>query len=160
MARQDQLVRMKTLGVTPSFFSAHTYYWGDMHRDVTMGEERSSRISPARTAIKEGLRFSSHLDTPIVPMSPLLSVWSVVNRLSSSGKLIGGDERIDVMQALRSVTIDAAWQIFREKDLGSIESGKLADLVVLERSPLVDPLTIKDIKVERTIIGGVTVYEQ
>ena len=64
------------------------------------------------------------------------------------------------MQALRSVTIDAAWQIFREKDLGSIESGKLADLVVLERSPLVDPLTIKDIKVERTIIGGVTVYEQ
>ena len=125
-----------------------------------MGDERSSRISPARTAIKEGLRFSSHLDTPIVPMSPLLSVWSVVNRLSSSGKLIGGDERIDVMQALRSVTIDAAWQIFREKDLGSIESGKLADLVVLERSPLVDPLTIKDIKVERTIIGGVTVYEQ
>jgi predicted amidohydrolase YtcJ len=93
-------------------------------------------------------------------MSPLLSVWSVVNRLSSSGKLIGGDERIDVMQALRSVTIDAAWQIFREKDLGSIESGKLADLVVLERSPLVDPLTIKDIKIERTIIGGVTVYEQ
>lgn len=160
MARQDQLARMKTLGVTPSFFSAHTYYWGDMHRDVTMGEERSSRISPARTAIEEGLRFSSHLDTPIVPMSPLLSVWSVVNRLSSSGKLIGGDERIDVMQALRSVTIDAAWQIFREKDLGSIELGKLADLVVLERSPLVDPLTIKDIKVERTIIGGVTVYER
>lgn len=160
MARQDQLARMKALGVTPSFFSAHTYYWGDMHRDVTMGKERASRISPARTAIEEGLRFSSHLDTPIVPMSPLLSVWSVVNRLSASGELIGGDERIEPMQALRSVTIDAAWQIFRERDLGSIESGKLADLVILERSPLVDRLTIKDINIERTIIGGVTVYKQ
>ncbi|MDG2501389.1 MAG: amidohydrolase [Porticoccaceae bacterium] len=159
MAREDQLARMKILGVTPSFFSAHTYYWGDMHRDVTMGEERANRISPARTAVENGLRFSSHLDTPIVPMSPLLSVWSVVNRLSATGKLIGADERIDVMQALRTVTIDAAWQIYREQDLGSIEAGKLADLVVLESSPLVDPLTIKDIKVERTIIGGVTVYQ-
>jgi len=93
-------------------------------------------------------------------MSPLLSVWSVVNRLSATGKVIGPYERIGVMQALRSVTIDAAWQIFREQDIGSIEAGKLADLVILERSPLVDPLTIKDIKVERTIIGGVTVYQQ
>ena len=160
MARKDQLARMKALGVTPSFFSAHTYYWGDMHRDVTMGEERANRISPARTAIEQGLRFSSHLDTPIVPMSPLLSVWSVVNRLSATGKVIGPYERIGVMQALRSITIDAAWQIFREQDIGSIEAGKLADLVILERSPLVDPLTIKDIKVERTIIGGVTVYQQ
>lgn len=159
MARQDQLARMKSLGVTPSFFSAHTYYWGDMHRDVTMGEERASRISPARTALEQSVRFSSHLDTPIVPMSPLLSVWSVVNRLSATGQVIGTDERIDSMQALRSVTIDAAWQIFREKDIGSIEAGKLADLVVLERSPLADPTTIKDINVERTIIGGVTVYQ-
>lgn len=160
MAREDQLIRMKTLGVTPSFFSAHTYYWGDMHRDVTMGQERSSRISPAHTAVEQGLRFTSHLDTPIVPMSPLLSVWSVVNRLSATGKVIGANERIDVMQALRSVTIDAAWQIFRDQDLGSIEVGKLADLVILERSPLVDPLTIKDIAIERTIIGGVTAYKQ
>lgn len=160
MAREDQLARMKTLGVTPSFFSAHTYYWGDMHRDITMGEERANRISPARTAIDQGLRFTSHLDTPIVPMSPLLSVWSVVNRLSATGKIIGADERIGVMQALRSVTIDAAWQIYRDQDLGSIEEGKLADLVILKRSPMIDPLTIKDIKVDRTIIGGVTVYQQ
>tara|TARA_B110000046_G_scaffold185742_1_gene228992 strand:+ start:2344 stop:4062 length:1719 start_codon:yes stop_codon:yes gene_type:complete len=160
MAREDQLARMKTLGVTPSFFSAHTYYWGDMHRDVTMGEERASRISPARTAVEQGLRFTSHLDTPIVPMSPLLSVWSVVNRLSATGKVIGADERIDVMQAIRSITIDAAWQLFREENLGSIETGKLADLVILSRSPLIDPLTIKDINVERTIIGGVTVYQR
>jgi predicted amidohydrolase YtcJ len=74
--------------------------------------------------------------------------------------VIGAAERIGVMQALRSVTTDAAWQIFREQDIGSIEAGKLADLVILERSPLIDPLTIKDIKVERTIIGGVTVYQQ
>ena len=93
-------------------------------------------------------------------MSPLLSVWSVVNRLSATGKIIGADERIGVMQALRSVTIDAAWQIFRDQDLGSIEEGKLADLVILKRSPMIDPLTIKDIKVDRTIIGGVTVYKQ
>ena len=79
MAREDQVARMKALGVTPSFFSAHTYYWGDRHRDIFMGPERAAVISPARWAQQYGVRFSSHLDTPVTPMLPLQAVWSQVH---------------------------------------------------------------------------------
>src|SRR5262249_28056330 len=86
MAREDQLDAMKALGVIPSFFTLHTYYWGDRHRDIFMGRERAYRISPAQSALKRGLRFTIHTDTPVVPMDPLLLVWAAVNRIS-----IGGD---------------------------------------------------------------------
>jgi len=93
-------------------------------------------------------------------MDPMLMVWSTVNRLTSSDKVLGMSERISVMQALRATTIDAAWQIFKEDSLGSIEVGKLADLVILQKNPLDDPANIKDILVMKTIIDGVTVYDR
>ena len=160
MARDDQLLRMKQLGITPSFFSAHTYYWGDRHREIFMGPERAARMSPTKSALELDLPFTIHLDAPIVPMDPLLGVWATVNRLSTSGEIIGADQRVSVMQALRATTIDAAWQIFKEDQIGSIEVGKLADLVVLDQNPLVVPTTIKDINVVRTLVGGVTTYQQ
>jgi predicted amidohydrolase YtcJ len=160
MAREDQLLRMKQLGITPSFFSAHTYYWGDRHRDIFMGPERAARMSPAKSALELDLPFTIHLDAPIVPMDPLLGVWATVNRLSTSGQVIGADQRVNVMQALRATTIDAAWQIFKEDQIGSIEVGKLADLVVLDQNPLVVPATIKDINVVHTLVGGVTTFQQ
>lgn len=159
MARDDQLDEMKRLGITPSFFSAHTYYWGDRHRDIFMGPERAMRMSPSHSAQERDLRFSVHLDSPVVPMDPMLMIWSTVNRLSSSGQVIGEEERIDPMSALRAVTIDAAWQIFQEDKIGSLEVGKIADLAVLDRSPLDDPLTIRDIKVDQTYVGGVKIYD-
>jgi predicted amidohydrolase YtcJ len=158
MVRDDQLDEMKRLGITPSFFSAHTYYWGDRHWDRFMGQQRAERMSPTRTTQDKDIRFSVHLDTPVVPMDPLMLVWSTVNRVSTSGRSIGKDERISPLQALRAVTIDAAWQIFRDADLGSLEPGKLADLVVLDGNPLEHPETIKDIRVQKTIVGGVTIF--
>jgi len=164
MARDDQLDKMQELGITPSFFSAHTYYWGDRHRDIFLGPKRAERISPTRTSIEKGLRFSVHLDSPIVPMNPMLLIWSTVNRYSTSGKTIGAEQRITPMQALRATTIDAAWQIFRDKEIGSIEVGKLADLVILDGDPLsnndVGEHSIKDIKVEQTFISGVSVFKR
>jgi predicted amidohydrolase YtcJ len=158
MARADQLRRMRDLGVIPSFFVLHTYYWGDRHRDVFLGPERAARISPLRSAAEIGLRFTLHCDSPVVPMEPLRLAWSAVNRRSTSGAVIGPDERIDAMRALRAVTIDAAWQGFEESDKGSLEPGKLADLVILDRSPLDDPEHIDEIRVRETIVGGRTVY--
>ena len=160
MARDDQLVDMKRLGITPSFFSAHTYYWGDRHRDIFMGPERAMRMSPTRSAKDIGLRYSVHLDTPVVPMTPMLMVWSTANRLSSNGNVIGADQRVSVLDALRAVTIDAAWQVFRDKDLGSIESGKLADLIVLDGDPLLDPLALRDLSVDKTFVGGVNIFSR
>ena len=160
MARNDQLDSMKALGITPSFFSAHTYYWGDRHVSTFMGPERAASMSPAQSAKQKGLRFSIHLDTPVVPINPMLMVWNAVNRESTSGQIIGSQERISVIQALRATTIDAAWQTFKDQDLGSIEAGKFADLVVLAQDPLtVEASQLKDIKVLETFVGGVSIYK-
>jgi hypothetical protein len=160
MAREDQVARMKALGVTPSFFSAHTWYWGDRHRDMFIGPERAAVISPARWAQQHGLRFSSHLDTPVVPMQPLQAVWSQVFRQTYGGDVLGPEQRIDVMSALRAVTIDAAWQVFQEDNRGSLEPGKYADLVVLSGNPLDDPMAMRELQVERTLVGGATIYRR
>jgi len=158
-AREDQLDRMAALGVIPSFFVLHTFYWGDRHRDVFLGPERAARISPAASAARRGIPFTLHADTPVVPMEPLRIVWSAVNRRTTSGAALGGEQRIDVLRALRGVTIDAAHQHFQEGDRGSLEVGKLADLVVLDRSPLEDPTAIDRLRVVETIVGGRTVYK-
>lgn len=160
MAREDQVARMKALGVTPSFFSAHTWYWGDRHRDIFLGPERAALISPARWAQQNGLRFSSHLDTPVTPMLPLQAVWSMVQRITRGGDVLGPQQRIGVMDALRAVTIDAAWQVFQEDNRGSLEPGKYADLVILSGNPVADPMGLRELEVEQTVIGGATVYRK
>ncbi len=160
MATDEQLAQMKLLGLTPSFFSAHTYYWGDRHRDIFMGPERAARMSPTRSALDIDLPFTVHLDSPVVPMDPLLLVWSTVNRQSSSGETIGAVQRISAEQALRAVTIDAAWQVFQQENRGSLEVGKYADLVILDSNPLDDEQGIKDIAVSNTVVGGVNVFDE
>ncbi len=161
LAREDQLDRMKELGISPSFFVTHTYFWGDRHRNIFVGPDRARRMCPCRTALDRGLRISLHNDAPVTPVSPLMSIWSAVNRLTTGGDSMGPELRISVPEALRAVTIDAAWQNFEEEIKGSIEIGKLADFAVLEDNPLeVDPLKIKDIEVLQTIVGGQTVYER
>ena len=125
-----------------------------------MGPERAAVISPAKWAQDYGLRFSSHLDTPVTPMLPLQAVWSQVFRTTYGGEVLGPQQRIGVMDALRAVTIDAAWQVFQEDNRGSLEVGKYADLVVLSDNPLEEPLTLRELVVEQTFIGGATVYRR
>jgi len=161
MARDDQLIQMKALGITPSFFTAHTYYWGDRHRDIFMGPERASRMSPTKSAQDLGLRFTVHLDVPVAPMEPFTLLWSTVNRVSTGGNVIGEAQRISTLAALRAMTIDAAYQIFRDHELGSIEVGKLADLVVLDKNPLaMNPIGLRSLRVEQTIVNGVTIFNR
>ncbi len=160
MAREDQVARMKDLGVTPSFFTAHTWYWGDRHRDIFMGPERAATMSPSAWAVQYDVPYSSHLDTPVVPMEPLQAVWSQVHRQTFGGDVLGPEQRVGVMQALRAVTIDAAWQVFQEDRIGSLEPGKLADLVVLSASPLENPMDMREIQVDRTLVGGATIYQR
>jgi len=160
MAREDQLDEMKELGISPSFFVGHAYYWGDRHRDIFMGPERAARLSPLKSAVDRGIRFTVHDDTPVTPVKPLQLVWDAVNRLTTSGKVLGPDQRITVREALRAVTIDAAWQNHEEDRKGSIEVGKLADFVLLEDNPLtIEPDRIRDIRVLSTIVGGEVVYD-
>lgn len=160
-AREDQLIRMKQLGVTPSFFAAHVYYWGDRHRDIFLGPERAARISPQADALRHRVRFTIHNDTSVTPINPLQLAWTAVNRVTSSGKVLGKEQTVSVIDALRSITSEAAWQNFEEKERGSLEPGKLADCVILDRNPLtVPPMEIRDLKVLETIIGGERVFKR
>ena len=159
--RPDQVVAIAEKGFVPSYFVTHTWFWGDIHRDMVAGPERAAHISPLKAALDHKITFALHNDTPVTPISPLMDVFSAVNRLTSSGKVLGPDQRIDVMEALRGVTINGAYMQRLEDKIGSLEKGKLADMVILDKDPTkVDPVKLKDIMVEETIVGGNTVYKR
>jgi predicted amidohydrolase YtcJ len=157
--REDQLDAMKELGIIPSFFSMHTFYWGDWHRDSVFGEERAARIEAAGSAVKRGMIFTQHHDAPVALPSSIMILASQVTRVTRSGQVLGPEQRVSPMEAVKSITINAAYQYFEEKSKGSLEVGKLADLVILDRNPLtVDPMAIKDIRVLETIKEGRSIY--
>ncbi len=156
-----QMDKARALGATATFQTTHVFYFGDFHRQETFGHERAEKICPARTAWNKGLSVTIHHDSPIHPPDQLMLIWIAVNRQTRSGRVLGPDERLTVMQALKASTINAAYQLFEEKAKGTIEPGKLADFVVLSDNPLtVDPQKIKDIKVLETIKEGRTVYRR
>ena len=158
--REDQLDEMKELGIIPSFFGMHTYYWGDWHRDSVLGQERAARISPAVSALKRGMIYTQHHDAPVAMPNSIMILASQVNRTTRSGKVLGPEQRVSIKDALKSITINAAYQYFEEGHKGSLEQGKLADLVVLDKNPLkVEPAAIKDIKVLETIKEGISIYK-
>ncbi len=158
--RDDQLDRMKKLGIIPSFFSAHTYYWGDWHRDSVLGEKRASRISPAHSTLERDMKFTIHNDTPIVPPDMMRLIWATVHRITRSGRVLGETQRIDVLEAIRATTANAAYQYFEEDSKGSLSPGKIADLVILSDDPTaIDPEEIINVRVMETISHGKTIYE-
>ena len=156
--RPDQLDPYVELGISPSFFTEHTFFWGDVHL-ANLGEERAFFISPMKSALAKGLRFSNHNDFMVTPVDPMLMIWSAVTRKSKTGVVIGPDERVDVMTALKALTVIPAWQYREEASKGSIEVGKLADLVILDQNPLTAAIDdIPGIKVVETLKEGATIY--
>jgi predicted amidohydrolase YtcJ len=157
--RDDQLDVAARHGLTPSFFPIHVFFWGDRHRDLFLGPERAARINPARSALDRKLKITLHHDAPVAGISMLKVAWTAVNRVTTSGKPLGPDERITPFEAMRAITADAAWQNFEENQKGTLEAGKLADMVILSSDPLsIDPMAIQDIRVMETIKEGRTVY--
>lgn len=156
--RKDQLQKYVDYKIMPSFFTEHCYYFGETHLK-NRGQEQTYFLSPIKTALSMGIRCQNHTDFNVSPIDQMFVVWSAVNRLSRGGKVIGPDERITPLQALRAITLDCAYMYKEEKTKGSLEVGKLADLVILDKNPLtVAPLAIKDIKVLETIKEGKTIY--
>jgi predicted amidohydrolase YtcJ len=156
--RQDQLERLKELQVIPSLFPMHTFYWGDWY-DQIIGPELAAQISPMRTAIDLGLMPTSHTDAPVALPNLILVMSATVNRTTRSGKVLGPDQRTTPIEALKAITIWGARQHFEETTKGSLEPGKLADMVILSDDPLtIDPMKIKQIVVVETIKEGRTVY--
>ena len=154
-----ELEKAKKLGLIPSFFVAHVYYWGDTHIK-NFGLVRASKISPVKTAINNDMIYTLHQDSPIIEPNMLETIWCAVKRQTKEGKFLGKDECISVIQALKGVTINAAYQYFEENEKGSIKKGKIADLVVLDKDPLKTEIDkIRNIKVLETIKSGKTLYK-
>ncbi|MFR2534213.1 MAG: amidohydrolase [Clostridia bacterium] len=151
--RKDQLEKMKQIGIIPSFFIAHIYYWGDIHIQ-NLGLQRASRISPAKEAVDLNMCFTFHQDTPVIQPNMLETIWCAVNRITKKGNILGKEQCIDVYDALKAVTIHAAYSYFEEKEKGSIKEGKKAQFVILNQNPLKIPKEqINKIKVMQTIIN-------
>ncbi len=156
MTTPAQYRRMAALGMCANIFSNHIFYWGDQHRDRSIGPERAAKMDACATALREGVSFSIHSDAPVTPMGHLHTMWCAVNRLTSTGHVLGPGECISVMDALHAATIGAAFQLKLDHVMGSIEVGKFADFAILDDDPLsVDPVVLKDIPVWGTMVGGV-----
>jgi len=161
LVREDQLDTMKALGVIPSFFSMHTFYWGDWHYEETLGPERANRISPTGSALKRNMIFTEHHDAPVAKPDAIRILDNTVNRTSRSGRVLGPDQRVTAYQALKSITDWAAYQYFEEDRKGTIKAGKLADFVILDKNPVkIDPKELGALQVVETIKEGNTVYRK
>jgi hypothetical protein len=159
-SRMDQLDSFKELGMMPSFFGMHCFYWGDWHRDETVGPVRAEKISPAQSALKRGIIFSQHHDSPVAQPSAIRILAAIVTRRTRSGDILGADERMSVNDALKSLTIWGAYQHFEEASKGSLETGKVADFVVLSDDPFaVNIEDLDDLTVQETIKAGKSIYQ-
>ncbi|MFJ8331772.1 amidohydrolase [Streptomyces sp. NPDC094437] len=159
-ARADQLDRFKDLGIIPSFFPLHTFYWGDWYRHTVLGPERAAHISPAKWALDRGMIYTAHHDAPVaLPNSIMILSSQVTRRTRTDGIVLGAGQCVSALDAVRSITLNAAHQYGEQDSKGSIEVGKLADLVVLTGNPLtVDPDEIKDIRVAETFKRGESIH--
>ena len=159
--REDQLDRAKQLHLIPSFFSLHTYYWGDWHVAQTLGEKRAEHISPTGSALRKGMIFTEHHDAPVIPPKSMMVLDATVNRTTRTGKVLGETQKVSPYIALKTMTDWAAYQYFEEDIKGTLSTGKYGDFVILSDNPItIDPSKIKDIKVLATYKQGQLVYQR
>jgi predicted amidohydrolase YtcJ len=158
ITRNDQLDAYARYGLLPSFFSNHVYYWGDVHY-ANLGPARAEFISPLASALQRGIRATNHTDATVTPTDPMFLLWTSVNRVTRSGRVLGDAERLTAYAGLQTLTVNGAYEYFEEASKGTLEVGKRADLVILDGNPIkVAPMNIKDIRVVETIKDGNSVY--
>ena len=159
--RRDQIPQLKELGIFPSLFPMHTFYWGDWHRDSVLGNPRAQNISPTGWVLEQGMRFTSHHDAPVALPSSIRVLDATVNRVTRSGKVLGAEHRVSPWVALQAQTLWSAYQHFEDDRKGSLEAGKLADLVILSDNPLtMERSKLSTLKVMETIKEGRSVWQR
>ena len=132
----DQLTRLKRLGMTPSYHINHLLFYGDALKEHVVGEERAKQLLPLQSTLEQGLKLTLHADQPMFKSDPLRLIQTAVQRETQSGQTINAEQQITIQDALKAMTIDAAWQIRKEDKLGSLSIGKYADFIILDRNPL------------------------
>jgi predicted amidohydrolase YtcJ len=155
LANAAQFRRMRALGMCVNLFPNHHFYWGDQHYALTVGPERAERMNACATALASGVPMAIHSDAPVTPLGPLFTAWCAVNRVTASGRVLGTQERISVADALRTITLGAAYTLGLDGEVGSIECGKHADFAVLEDDPTeIGGERLKDVRIWGTVQGG------
>lgn len=151
-----QMKRARNLGMSANFFVNHMWFWGDQHRDITVGPDRAQHLNPCGSADRIGLNYSIHTDAPVTPPGHLHTMWAAMQRRTPSGDVLGVSECISIDRAFHAATIDAAYQLHLDHLVGSLEVGKFADMTVLDQDPYeVDPDAVRDINVWGTVLGGI-----
>ena len=154
-SRQDQATRLGRLNGVVSATGYYLWLLGDKYAEVGIGPDRADQMIRLGSLVRNGVKVTLHSDLPMGPVRPLLAVWSVTTRKTASGTVRGPEEALTLHQALRAVTIDAAWSLRMDHEIGSIEAGKKADFAVLEEDPYaVLPDDVKDIEVWGTVFEG------
>ena len=144
--------------MSPSYFTNHTFFWGDVHV-ANIGKEAADFISPIKSAVELGLKYSNHTDFNITPLDPFFVIWTAMARESRTGQIIGADQRVDAYAALQGLTTGPAYQLFEENRKGMIKQGLLADFVILSQDPITTKVDdIRNIKVLETIKENQVVY--
>lgn len=158
--RPEHLPEYVKLGLTPSYFSLHTYYWGDVHiRNI--GKEAAFFISPIKASTEKGIVYSNHTDFNVTPLNPFWVLWSAMARESRGGVIIGPDQRVNAYTALQGLTTGPAWQVFEEGRKGKIKEGMLADFVVIKHNPLKQKVAdIKNNEILATIKEGKVIFKK
>ena len=155
LANASQFRRMRSLGMCVNLFPNHHFYWGDEHYALTVGPERAERMNACATALANGVPLAIHSDAPVTPLGPLFTAWCAINRRTASGRILGTEERISVGDALRTITLGAAYTLGLDSEVGSIECGKQADFAVLEDDPTeIGGEHLKDVRIWGTVQGG------
>lgn len=156
--RKDQIPLFVKYRIQPSFYTLHAFYFAAAHRR-NRGDSQAAYLSPMRDAIDAGLHPSNHTDFYVAPLDQLFMMWSAVNRATRDGDVLGPGQRVTPLEALKAQTIWAAEQYDEQERRGSLEPGKIADFVILDRNPLaVEPMAIRDVRVVATIKEGRTIY--
>ncbi len=156
--RKDQMPKFIKYNVRPSFYTLHTYYFYEAHLK-NRGFEQAQYISPVRDAIDMGMRPTNHTDFVVAPLDQMMMLWSAVNRISRAGAKVGIDQSITPYEGLKTMTIYVAEQYDEIESKGTLEVGKRADFVILDKNPLEVPaMEIKDIKIMETLKDGVSIY--
>ncbi len=156
----EHISKMRDLGVIPNFFPNHVYYFGDRHRDRFLGPDRVTHLDPIGSAIQAGIRPLLHSDCPVTPVNPLFCIQNAIARVTSSGKVLTEVERVATREAISMMTVNAAYGAFEENVKGSLEIGKLGDLVVLNHDPFQEAAhELGQIESAATVVGGQVMYQ-
>ena len=155
MMTADMYRRCAEMGVCANIFANHIWYFGDQHVALTIGEDRARRMDACRSALDAGVNIAIHSDAPVTPLGPLFTAWAAVNRQTMGGRVLGEAQKISVQEALYAITLGAAYTLKLDHEIGSIETGKIADFAVLGEDPTaIDPAALKDVPVLGTVSGG------